>query len=380
MRRPGALGAVLGLVPFAAAVAVGLALRDAGPSPQARGEVAALLRGAAARVVAAGPDAPAYVADVVYERRWDGGEVAVELRVAVAPEREIRVEFRGVRGRHGERTFGSEADSWKGVAVRAAGLRRMLHLVRDPELAARNYRLEVMGPATVADRPATRLRLVPREGPGRTLELVIDQATGIPLERRELAADGRDLGAWRVTALTVGAGSTTSVEGPAFDLPASLADPGAPDLAPAAAVMQLYEPGWLPAGFARVDARRHDTEAGPIVHAEFTDGIARLAIVQWPAGAPVLAARARAAAAQVPDALRQALWGAWGGRRRGGWSQGRDEPKGHGQGRGEPKGHGHGWGARVTIGGTEVRVIGDADQETLKRVAEQMRAAAGDAP
>ena len=368
--------ALLGLVPFVAAAAVGLALREAGPAPHRREAVAALLRDAAARLMATGPGARAYVADVVYERRWDGGEVAVELRVAVAPEREIRVEFRGVRGRHGERAFGGEAAALRGLAMRAPGLRRMLHLVRDPELAARNYRVEDLGPTLVGERPATRLRLVPRHGPGRSLELVLDQATGIPLERRERSDEGHDLGAWRVTALELDP-APSAPEAPAFELPSALADTGDADLRPAAAVMQLHEPAWLPAGFAEVDRRRHDTEAGPIVQAEYTDGIARLAIVQWPAGAPVFAARARAAAAQVPEVWRQAFGKAWGGRRRGdgerggrgGEGEGRPDWKGYKQG----PGHGHGWGARVTIGGTEVRVIGDADKDTLQKIAEHLR-------
>ncbi len=410
--RPTQLAA--GLLPFAAVAAVAVAL--AGEDSPLRGAEAAgtagFLRDATETL-----KRTSFSAEVLFDRRWEGGEVEVRLAVAVAPPDAIRVRFLGVKGRHGERTFGFGGEGFGGFTVSTRSPLEKMPLVRDPALAGRNYRRIEEGTREVGGRPARVVTLTPRRAGPPSVRIAVDQETGLPVERREIGpmgADGADRGGWRLESLRVPA-DPALLSAPAFALPPLDSFRGAlgtvTDVAGAAAAggIALHAPGWLPAGFSVHQIRRAETGEGPIVRLLCTDGIAEVSVVEWPEGRDVWGAFGRervAEAAKLAEGLppeMRAMAEPWirrfaGGNGSGGggrgerpgspgrgrdWSSffggrgrgagGKAEAGGEGEKAAEAGGSGHGRrGARLRRGGVEIRVVGPLPEEDLQRIAEAM--------
>ena len=130
-------------------------------------------------------------AKVIYGRKWDGGHMNVTLGVQMTQGGSAQVEFLGMETKSGIARWTKKPSGSRGYVVGVTGLQDRLRLVLDHDLTARNYRLRDLGTLEFAGRPARRYRLDPKLAGLGSLQLTVDVATGLPLERVELSAAGK---------------------------------------------------------------------------------------------------------------------------------------------------------------------------------------------
>ncbi|MHC5021027.1 MAG: hypothetical protein ACYTGX_13140 [Planctomycetota bacterium] len=299
-------------------------------------------------------------AEVVYGRKWSNGHMQVTLGVQMTPTGAAQVQFLGMESKQGITRFRKKPSGRGGMAVGVTGLQERLRLVLDHDLAARNYGLEDLGDVTLAGRKARRYRLVPKlEGLG-ALQLTVDAATGLPLERIELTPEGKERDAWRVDSIRFGAPQARPtllvVDTPKLGLQAR------PSLRELRALDgPVYLPSRLPRGFQLRQVSARPREDGHFVKLLYTDGVAHFVVLQWrgertPWSHHGRHGKAGARGGKEGDRTRRRGWG------RGGWGRG-------GFGR---SGRHHGYGAKVEIGGSHIRVMGPLSKEMLRDIAERL--------
>jgi len=182
----------------------------------------------------------------------------------------------------------------------------------DTNALLENYTATELEPRTFLERPVRVLRVSPRHAGRPTVEVWVDESSGLPLRYSTFRADGSLYRVCEFYRIEYGPERV-----PAVDLQKSHRYAGTPvslDVPQAAAGFRPMFPAYLPAGFRLVEARVKQW-ATPKLTLVYSDGVTAFEIKQCP----------RATPAVLEDYYEEHRPAGWGKK---GWGSSRDEREG----------------------------------------------------
>jgi len=230
----------------------------------------------------------------------------------------------------------------------------------DPDLLGEHYRAHIIGQATVAGRPATRLALRRRDGGG--LDLWLDREYSLPLRTVVILPGGKAVSDTQYESIEYGVTPPSEQTPPAGQQGAAMAiEPTDAAGMQRALGFTPLQPRYVPAGFRPQGTYLHRMHGGRRLAGEmrYTDGLGSLSILQREARGEALQ-RGRG-----PEG------------RGGGMGKGHGPPEGQGKGGGVPRRFERGLGPAGDVvvtreGDVDIMVMGDLPRDELERVAAGM--------
>jgi len=204
------------------------------------------------------------------------GTVSVVAEVDHLPGRGTLVRLQGTPAAPDGQLFAAPADdpgALGAAATPGGGLGAL-------SLLARNFRLMVGDPATVAGRRATVVEAVHRDGGGLAARFWVERRTGLLLRREVLDQSGHIVRASAFVELDVGPASAVR------HLPPMLPATTAKWLTPAALAEVRAEgctcPLELPGGLELYHARTLQDTSAQVLHLSYSDGLSSVSLFQQP--------------------------------------------------------------------------------------------------
>lgn len=232
----------------------------------------------------------------------------------------------------------------------------------DPDLLGEHYFAHIIGQATVAGRPATRLALRRHDGGG--LDLWLDRESSLPLRTVVILPGGKAVSDTQYESIQYGVQPPSAQTPPRGQHGAGMAiEPTDAAGMEKALGFTPLQPSYVPAGFRPQGSYLHRMHGGQRVAGEmrYTDGLEALSIIQAKAGE----AGMRGGGHGPPG-------------RGGGMGRGRGSREGHGKGSGVPRRFERGLGPSGDVvvtreGDIDIMVMGDLPRDELERVAAGMQ-------